>query len=140
MIEAVIDTNILVSGFTDRGGAPGQIVDKWLEGAFQIVTSAYILAELTRTFEKPYFRRHLSPDQIAAAIAALRHRARQTELTVGVSGVASHPEDDPVIATALSAGVPYLVTGDAELRHVGSYEGVTILTPREFLALLEEEA
>lgn len=54
-----------------------------------------------------------------------------------VEGVAKHVEDDLVIATALSGRAAFLVTSDIPFRGVGEYQGVTILTPREFLDLLE---
>jgi predicted nucleic acid-binding protein len=56
---------------------------------------------------------------------------------VEVSGVATHPEDDLILATAVAANATYLVTGDRKLRAVGNFRGVTILSPREFLATLE---
>jgi predicted nucleic acid-binding protein len=57
-------------------------------------------------------------------------------LTVTVTGVASHPEDDLVLATAVSGGAGYLVTGDRQLLRLANYEGIIILTPRDFLATL----
>jgi len=54
-----------------------------------------------------------------------------------VSGVASHPEDDIVLSSAVSAAVDYLVTGDRQLQETGSFQGVKIVSPRDFLTLLE---
>ena len=53
-------------------------------------------------------------------------------ITVEVSGVATHPEDDLVLAAAVSAGADYLVTGDKQLLKLGRYQGATILSPRDF--------
>jgi predicted nucleic acid-binding protein len=56
---------------------------------------------------------------------------------VTVAGVATHPEDDLVLATALSAGADYLVTGDRRFRtRVPHYQGVTLVSPAEFLAII----
>jgi hypothetical protein len=57
-------------------------------------------------------------------------------ITVSVAGTATHPEDDLILATALSVGVDYLVTGDSKLQRLRSYQGVTILSPRAFLEAL----
>jgi predicted nucleic acid-binding protein len=54
-----------------------------------------------------------------------------------VSGVAAHPEDDLVLATAVGANADYLVTGVKQLLETSFYEGTTILSPREFLTILE---
>ncbi len=51
-------------------------------------------------------------------------------------GVAADPDDDMVIATAISSDVDYLVTGDKGLLDVGEQRGVQIVSPRRFLALL----
>jgi predicted nucleic acid-binding protein len=59
-----------------------------------------------------------------------------TPLTVTVEGVATHPEDDLVLATAVSGGAQFLVTGDHRLLALREYEGVVIVSVREFLALL----
>jgi predicted nucleic acid-binding protein len=57
---------------------------------------------------------------------------------VMVSGVAPHPEDDLILAIAASARVDYLVTGDRRLRdRVPTYHGTRLVSPREFLEILE---
>jgi predicted nucleic acid-binding protein len=44
-----------------------------------------------------------------------------------------------VLATALSAGAEFLVTGDKELRQLGAYGGTRLLLPREFLTELDRQ-
>ena len=51
--------------------------------------------------------------------------------------VPDDPKDDMVVATAVAAKADYLVTGDRRhLLPIGSYEGIQIVTPRQFLDLL----
>jgi predicted nucleic acid-binding protein len=57
-------------------------------------------------------------------------------ITIVVEGVATHPEDDLILAIALSGGVDYLVTLDRQLLALESYGGVRILTPQAFFAIL----
>lgn len=139
MITAVLDTNVLASGFVRPEPPPGQLLVAWRARLFLLVTSEPILAELTRTFEEPYFAQHLNPSQRANNIALLRHEAIITPLTSRVQGVATHPEDDLVLATALSASVHYLVSGDNQLKKLGRYRGVIIVSPRGFLEVLSEQ-
>lgn len=68
----------------------------------------------------------------------LHQDAQVSPITVEVSGIASHPEDDLVLATAVSAGVYRLVTGDKGLLSVGRYEGVVVYSPRDFLEWLRQ--
>lgn len=136
MITAVLDSNVLLSGFLTGEAPPARIVDAWLTGRFELVVSEPVLAELSRNIQKPYFRRRLTPAQIAEDLHRLRSVARLTPITVPVSGVATHPEDDDILATAVSGRVDYLVTGDRALQAVGSYQGVIILSPLAFLQQL----
>ncbi|OGG14041.1 hypothetical protein A3D77_00845 [Candidatus Gottesmanbacteria bacterium RIFCSPHIGHO2_02_FULL_39_11] len=63
-----------------------------------------------------------------------------TSISVSVQRIATHPEDDLTIATALSAKADYLVTGDGPLlRKVGSsYQGVNLVAPSVFLEILKK--
>jgi len=133
MIAAAVDTNVLASGFVSSEASPGQIIDAWLDEQFELVVSEHILSELRRTFNKPYFVQRVTGERVQRILALLRRRARVTPITATVQGVATHPEDDLVIATAVSAGASDLVTGDRLLRSRGSYQGVTFVSPREFL-------
>ncbi len=72
-------------------------------------------------------------------LARLRTEASLQPLTVRVSGSATHPQDDLILATALSGRANYLVTGDHGLLSVGAFQAVRIVTPREFLAYLASD-
>ncbi|MBM2826259.1 MAG: twitching motility protein PilT [Dehalococcoidia bacterium] len=141
MTTAVLDTNVLASGFASQtaDSIPAKVLDAWRARLFTLAVSEHILSELARTFSQPWFRRRLSPDQVAADLALLRRQTTVTPITTQVHGVATHPEDDLVLATALSAEAEYLVTGDSKLQKLGSYQCVTILSPRAFLELIINE-
>jgi uncharacterized protein len=139
VIRATIDTNCLASGFVNPTPPPGQLLAYWLAGAFLLIASDHILAELAHTVEEPYFRRHLTLSRAAQHVAFLRSNALLTPLTMTVNGVATHPEDDLVLSTALSGKADYLVTGDKRfVTRVPTYQGVRLISPRNFLSLLEE--
>lgn len=142
MIRAVIDTNVLASGIVgleSPTSTPGAVIDRWLAGQFELVTSPQILTELRRTVAKPYFARRQTSLLVATALSRLERVATIVVPSVSVIGVASHPEDDAVLAAAVSAQVDYLVTGDRQLQRLDSYYGVSTVAPRQFLALLEQE-
>jgi putative PIN family toxin of toxin-antitoxin system len=141
VINAVLDTNVLASGFiglTDPESAPGELLRRWRNDAFTLVVSDPILTELTRVFSYPYFTRRLTATEIDAAFSLLRTEALNQPLTVDVVGVAAHPQDDLILATALSAEAQYLVTGDKRLRERVAYRGTLLLTPRQFLDILDQ--
>ena len=135
----VLDTNILARGSISHGTAVATIIDAWRAKRFTLALSTHILDELTRTLAKPYFARRLSPDQQAAYQLLLSSFATLVPITASVHGVATQPADDLVLATAVSSDADYLVTRDRKLLQLGSYLGVTIASPTEFLARLESE-
>jgi len=137
VIVVVLDTNVLASGFVRPGPPPGRLLAAWRAGRFTLATSEHILAELSHTLEAPYSRRHLSPAEAAANLALVRERARLVTPTLAVHGVATHPEDDLILAAAVGSGADYLVTGDTQLLRLGRYAGVAIVAPAAFLALLD---
>lgn len=139
MIVAVFDTNALAScltGIRRLPSTPGEVLRRWLAGAFDLVVFEPILAELRRTVDKPYVRRQFADPEVAAAYTAVQHGARVVPILVEIHRLASHPEDDLVLATALSAGADYLVTGDRQLQLLGTIDGIAIVSPREFLDVL----
>jgi predicted nucleic acid-binding protein len=92
------------------------ILAAWRRGLFVVVVFDHLLTEVERTLRNRYFSRRLTQSEVQAYLAYVRSLARHTPITVQVSGVATHPEDDLVLATALSAGADYLVTGDRRFR------------------------
>ncbi len=139
MTAACGDTNLLASGivgFRRRESTPGELLRRWRGGEYELVTSEPILAELLRTLALPYFALRINPLDVAELLPLLTQAA--VPITVTVTGVATHPEDDLVLATAVSAHAGYLVTGDQPFRRrVRSYQDVRLLSPREFLTVLE---
>jgi putative PIN family toxin of toxin-antitoxin system len=111
----------------------------WRNGLYILTVSHHILTELARTLEEPYFSKRLTPTQRANNIALVRDEAILIAINVDIHGVATHPEDDLVLATAVSGRVQYLVTGDTKLQKLKTYEGVTIVSPREFLDTIQVE-
>jgi predicted nucleic acid-binding protein len=98
--------------------------------------SDHVLTEVERALAKPYFRQQLRDADRHTFLDVLRTDAVSTPLTVTVSGVATQPADDLVLATALSGDAQLLVTGDHKLLALKMYQGVIIVSVQEFLALL----
>lgn len=54
--------------------------------------------------------------------------------------VLADPDDDEVLACALAAQADIIVSGDADLQTLGSYEGILIVSPVECLQRLSNES
>jgi predicted nucleic acid-binding protein len=140
-MRVVLDTNVLAGGIAgahiDHPTAPAQVWLRWKAGAFDLIISSHIEEELRRVLDLPWFSVRLSNANRRLAIAELAAFAERVYETAFVSGIASHWQDDLVLAAAVSGNADYLVTGDAKFRRVDEYEGVKLRTPAEFLAELD---
>jgi putative PIN family toxin of toxin-antitoxin system len=139
MIQVVLDANIMVSGvigFERETSTPGAILRLFEDGLFTLITSDHLIAETERALESPSVADRISLRAAELALLILREHATKTEIAIEVRDVASHVEDDLVLAAAVSAAADFLVTGDRQLLLLGEYRGVKIVSPREFLILL----
>jgi putative PIN family toxin of toxin-antitoxin system len=140
VIEAVLDANVIASGVLGLRSptrTPGLVLRGWRQRRFQLFTSEHLIDEVRRTLNKPFFARRMEPDEVAATLTSLRDDAVLVPVVVVDHGVATHPEDDIVLATAVTAGVDDLVTGDGQPLGLGAYRSVAVVSPRVFLALLD---
>jgi putative PIN family toxin of toxin-antitoxin system len=144
MIRAVLDTNVLASAagnFYVQDNVPAALLHAAIVRRFQLITSTVILEELHRTLQKPYFQNRLPAQDLQEIERIITRWAQPVPITVQVTGVATHPEDDPILATALSVRADYLVTGDRRLRdRVPSFLGIPLISPSEFRDVLSSRA
>jgi putative PIN family toxin of toxin-antitoxin system len=138
MMRAVFDSNVLAAWFAAETGTLRELIDRWYGGQFELSISEAILTEVLGAWTIPYWRNRMREPEKAIALSALREFAIWTKVSEIVRGIAPHPEDDAVLATAVSANADYLVTGDKQLLAIGYYEGTRIVSPREFLTILEQ--
>jgi putative PIN family toxin of toxin-antitoxin system len=132
MNRAVLDTNVVVSGFLSPAGPPGRIVEWLRNGDVQAVLDDRIMAEYDEVLKRPQFG--LPVSEVNLVLAAIRAQAFWIEAAAAhtVRGLPD-PDDAPFLECALEAGVP-LVTGN--LRHFpkSAVKDVIVITPAQFVA------
>lgn len=139
-MRVTLDTNMLASGaIAIAGGTIARIMDAARAGTFDVVVSQHMLDELAFTLATPFFMRRLTSTESTDYFRLVRRVAQTVSIIAPVQGVATHREDDLILATAVSANADYLVTGDLKLQALGSYQGVAIVSPRAFLDVLIRE-
>ena len=70
--------------------------------------------------------------QADAVVAFLRSSSEVVEPATVPRGTLRDKDDLPVLGTAIAGDVACIVTGDQELLALGSFRGVSILSPRAF--------
>lgn len=133
-MRAVLDVTVLVSALLSRAGAPGRLIALWLGGAFELVVSEALLAELDRALAYPKLREHIGREDAADFIELLRSTASLLADAEHPDPVSRDPGDDYLVALA-TASASILVSGDDHLLVLAPE--LPIRTPTAFLALLE---
>jgi putative PIN family toxin of toxin-antitoxin system len=137
-MKVVLDTNVAVSAAISPKGPPAEIVKAWRAHSLTWVTSPPLLDELERALLSPRIRRYLAwgEDEIAEFLAAVRQAAEITSPTRQIDVIRDDPADNGVLEAAVSAQADYVVSGDRHLLELKTYEGVQIVTPARFVAIL----
>jgi putative PIN family toxin of toxin-antitoxin system len=134
--RAVLDINVLVSALITPQGASAQLLLELRDGAFELVVSPMLLAELDEVLRRPKFRRIVSQPEIDAYVQLLRRESIVVEDPAPSSEpLAADPDDEYLIDLARAARVDALVSGDTNLLALRGRVPVT--NPREFLDSLE---
>jgi putative PIN family toxin of toxin-antitoxin system len=128
----VFDTNVLIAAIITEG-----ICSKLLHRArareFSLVSCPFIMKEIRRILSRKF---RLADAEIVAALEPVNEAISQyIKHNLEITGVCRDPDDDNIIACAAAAEAGYLVTGDADLLELKRYQGVRIITPRNFEAL-----
>jgi putative PIN family toxin of toxin-antitoxin system len=134
-VRAVLDVNVLISAVLSPRGAPGRLLAAWRDGAFELVVSPLLLAELRRALAYPKLARLVPPADADALVALLGAGA---EVAVDPSGLpqvrSADPKDDYLVALA-AAQRAVVVSGDAHLTDLAGR--IPVRRPAEFLAEVE---
>lgn len=113
-------------------GTASRLVPLWQSRRITVLISRPILEEYLRVLAYPKFR--LSDQEIRALV---EEEVLPFVETVGVrprlAVVQRDPDDNKFLECAVGGRADYLVTGDRDLRELGAFRGITILTAREFL-------
>jgi uncharacterized protein len=132
-VRIIADSNTLISAVL-WSGVPSLMLELAERGKIELYTSRYILAEVDEVLRRPRFVRRL--EIIGRKPAAIMRdlRAMSEEVSpADIPRTSRDPDDDVVLATALSARAKVIVSGDKDLLVLEKFRGIPILSPRQFL-------
>ena len=130
-MRVVLDTNTLISALLFSGTA-SRLPPLWQSGRIAVLVSKPILEEYLRVLAYPKFQvrpeeiRDLIENEVLPFVEAVRVRRH-------LAVVRRDPEDNKFLECALTGRAKYLITGDRDLREIGTYRGIVILAVGEFL-------
>lgn len=134
-LKVVLDTNIIVSALLFHGELSG-LVRLWKNGTFIPVVSKDTFDEFRAVLHYPKFS--LTAPEIDALLKEeILPYIKVVDLTATITGICSDPHDDKFLSCAVSASADYIVTGDRQFRSLKEFQAIKIVTPAEFMRILE---
>lgn len=132
-MRIVFDTNVLFAAYITPGVC-ATLYEQALATA-TLLTSESILQEFE---EKLVAKAKVEPAKAARLRAEIAANSSVVPIGPLPEPICRDPDDDAILATAFAAHADLLVTGDKDLLVIGSYQGISILTPAECLSRLRE--
>lgn len=134
-MRVVLDPNVLVSALLSPEGAPARVLLAWIDGAFELVVSPKLIAELERVLEYPKLVTRIGPHDATELLDWLARAAISAE-DPPESPIAVSDKDDDYLVALASTENALLVSGDKALLELG--ERFPVLAPVQFLATLRD--
>lgn len=141
MLKVVLDTNIIVSSTISSKSHPTKILDHWREKRFEVIITPATIAEMWQVLFRPGIRKYrkFSDKQTKNFLLELQKEATFITPTLAIKVIEKDPADDEFVIAAVEGKADYIVSGDKHLLELGSYKGIQVVTPKEFLDILERK-
>lgn len=133
-MRAVLDPNVVISALLSPNGAPARVLLAWRAGAFELLVSPQLLAELRRALSYPKLRDRIDSQDAASLVDWLTRFATLATDTRHAPTRSADKGDDYLIALAASTDA-LLVSGDKHVLALA--EEFPVVSPARFLELIE---
>ena len=133
-MRVVFDTNIFVSALILPGSHAEEALTRVLEGTDRLILSKPILDELLGVLARKFSRDREELARVAVWLGELAEWVRPTQRL----SVAGEEADNRIVECALTGRARIIVTGDKGLLRLGTFEGIGIVTLRDYLSQRKE--
>lgn len=130
-MRVVFDTNVLISALVFPGKQADLALNRAIDGRDELLMSRAILDELLTVLARKFSR---DREQLSRLAVWLSDLATWITPTTDISQLADEP-DNRILECAITGKAEAIVTGDGELLALGKFEGIPILTLREYLSI-----
>ncbi|MBF8249440.1 MAG: hypothetical protein HW400_41 [Candidatus Levybacteria bacterium] len=132
MHKVVVDTNVFISGIL-YGGNPQAIIEAWLNKEYTFCLSPQLKAEIIDKLQNKFSipTRNLQNIEEALNTRTAKYIPKKKLF------ICKDPTDNFLLELALKAQADYLISGDKLVLELKKYDKIKILSPKDFLRLLE---
>lgn len=134
-MRVVLDTNVLVSMLL--GGRLSILVEHWDQRHFTVVASAEILSEYATVLARPKFG--LPRDVVDSIVAYIERQSELVTPLEKITVIEDDLADNMFLECALAGQAELIVSGDQHLNTLKQFRNIKIVTPYDFLHLLESK-
>lgn len=142
-MRVLIDTNIFISylGRSRNQGTIFRLVEATFLSPFTLLVPEALLEELRKTaIAKVDVAKRITVKEAELVFTVIQEVAEVIPtITEPLPEISRDKKDNYLLSYAAVGKADYLVSGDGDLLDVGQYAGVKIVSPAQFLVLLEEE-
>ena len=128
-VRVVFDTNIFVSALILPGSRAEKALTRVIEGKDRLVLSESILNELLGVLARKFARDREELARVALWLGELAEWVRPARRV----SVVADQADNRILECASAAEAEAIVTGDKGLLGLGTFEGIAIVTLRDYL-------
>ena len=139
MIRVVMDTNIIVSSLLIREGNPALIFKMFLWGEIENAITTEILAEVKEVFSRQKITKRMSLVKREFILNSLEEFSKKITPGLKLEEIKEDPDDNKILECAVAAAVEYIISGDDHLLKKKEFRGIKIVSPAEFLKLMEKK-
>jgi putative PIN family toxin of toxin-antitoxin system len=134
-VKAVFDTNVIIAAFLTEGICAKLLI--WARRRdFDLILCDGILQEFKAALKKKFAA---SPHETSEALILLSEAALEIRARIdSITPVCRDSGDDLILACARQSDADYMMTGDEDLLLLKNYEGIGIVSPREFEKLFPD--
>ena len=136
MTKVVLDNNITVSSIFWKKGNIKEIVDKAINREIKNLTSEAIIDELEDVLHRKFSH---PPEIIKREVELLKGYSDIVEPKQKLKVVKDDPDDDKIIEAAVEGKADYIITYDNHLLKLKEFRGIKIVSPKEFLDILNQK-
>jgi uncharacterized protein len=112
------------------GGLPGSLLDLAFLRSFTLITSSPLFEELDEKLREKF---GVSPEDAAFVRARLENVAEVVEPRDTLTVLAENPDDNRVLECPVEGRADLIVSGDRHLLKLSKYQGIPIVTVRQFM-------
>jgi putative PIN family toxin of toxin-antitoxin system len=136
-MEVILDTNVILAAARSRRGAAAAVLSMVATGRFHLNLSVALALEYEEVLKRESEKLLMTQQEIEDLVAFLCANSTRREVHGSGFPLLNDPDDEFLARLAFAGACDHLITHN--VRHLGELtaQGISVVTPREFLAIIK---